>query len=57
MLSGFTSLFSVAESAASLPAFFVASNLDVTFRWLDILDKEYNIFTVEYTLENFVEDL
>ena len=28
-----------------------SGNLDETFRWLDILDKEYNIFTDEYTLE------
>jgi len=34
-----------------------SGNLDETFRWLDILDKEYNIFTDEYTLENFEEDL
>ena len=34
-----------------------SGNLDETFRWLDILDKEYNIFTDEYTLENFQEDL
>ena len=33
-----------------------SGNLDETFSWLDILDKEYNIFTDEYTLENFEED-
>lgn len=34
-----------------------SGNLEETFRWLDILDKEYQIFTDEYSLEQFEEDL
>jgi uncharacterized protein with von Willebrand factor type A (vWA) domain len=31
--------------------------LDEAFDWLDSLDKEYNIFTAEYTIHDFEEDL
>jgi uncharacterized protein with von Willebrand factor type A (vWA) domain len=31
--------------------------LDVAFNWLDALDKEYNIFNAEYSLDDFKEDL
>tara|TARA_B110001469_G_C9617427_1_gene307548 strand:- start:466 stop:1620 length:1155 start_codon:yes stop_codon:yes gene_type:complete len=34
-----------------------SGNLEECFSWLDILDKEYKIFTDEYSLEQFEEDL
>lgn len=34
-----------------------SGDIEEAFEWLDMLDKEYNIFTDEYTLENFEEDL
>tara|TARA_B100000795_G_scaffold85657_1_gene62221 strand:- start:1466 stop:2620 length:1155 start_codon:yes stop_codon:yes gene_type:complete len=34
-----------------------SGNLEECFSWLNILDKEYNIFTDEYSLEQFEEDL
>jgi uncharacterized protein with von Willebrand factor type A (vWA) domain len=34
-----------------------SGDLDEAFEWLDTLDNEYDIFTDEYTLEDFVEDL
>ena len=34
-----------------------SGNIEEAFEWLEILDKEYNIFTDEYTLENFEDDL
>lgn len=34
-----------------------SGDVDEAFSWLDQLDKEYNIFNDEYTLEDFKEDL
>ena len=34
-----------------------SGDIEEAFEWLEMLDKEYNIFTDEYTLENFEEDL
>ena len=34
-----------------------SGDLDETFDWLDSLDKEYNIFSAEYTIHDFEEDL
>lgn len=34
-----------------------SGNIEEAFEWLDTLDKEYNIFTDEYSLEDFEEDL
>lgn len=34
-----------------------SGDIEETFEWLDMLDKEYDIFTDEYTLEDFEEDL
>jgi uncharacterized protein with von Willebrand factor type A (vWA) domain len=34
-----------------------SGNIEEAFEWLDTLDKEYDIFTDEYTLEDFEEDL
>jgi uncharacterized protein with von Willebrand factor type A (vWA) domain len=34
-----------------------SGDLDETFNWLETLDKEYNIFNEEYTLQDFEEDL
>lgn len=34
-----------------------SGDLDETFDWLETLDKEYNIFNEEYTLQDFEEDL
>ena len=34
-----------------------SGDLDEAFDWLDSLDKEYNIFTAEYTIHDFEEDL
>jgi len=34
-----------------------SGDLEEAFEWLDMLDKEYDIFTDEYTLEDFEEDL
>ncbi len=34
-----------------------SGDLDEAFNWLDTLDKEYNIFNEEYSLEDFEEDL
>lgn len=34
-----------------------SGDIEEAFDWLDMLDKEYDIFSDEYTLENFEEDL
>ncbi len=34
-----------------------SGNIEEAFDWLDTLDKEYDIFTDEYSLEDFEEDL
>ncbi len=34
-----------------------SGDIEEAFEWLDMLDKEYNIFTNEYTLDDFEEDL
>ena len=34
-----------------------SGNIEEAFEWLDTLDREYNIFTDEYSLEDFEEDL
>ncbi|MCS3532056.1 VWA domain-containing protein [Chryseobacterium sp. JUb7] len=34
-----------------------SGDIEEAFDWLDMLDKEYDIFSEEYTLENFEEDL
>ncbi|KUJ52307.1 vWA domain-containing protein [Chryseobacterium sp. JAH] len=34
-----------------------SGDIEEAFEWLDMLDKEYDIFTNEYTLEDFEEDL
>ncbi|MEM6720582.1 MAG: VWA domain-containing protein [Bacteroidota bacterium] len=34
-----------------------SGDIDEAFDWLKTLDKEYNIFTDEYTIEDFEEDL
>lgn len=34
-----------------------SGDIEEAFEWLDLLDKEYDIFTDEYTLEDFEEDL
>jgi Ca-activated chloride channel family protein len=34
-----------------------SGDVDEALEWLDALHKEYNIFTAEYTQEDFVEDL
>jgi uncharacterized protein with von Willebrand factor type A (vWA) domain len=34
-----------------------SGDLDEAFDWLDSLDKEYNIFSAEYTIHDFEEDL
>ncbi|MFK7786058.1 MAG: VWA domain-containing protein [Crocinitomicaceae bacterium] len=34
-----------------------SGDIEEAFEWLDTLDREYNIFTDEYTLEDFEEDL
>lgn len=34
-----------------------SGNIEETFEWLDILDKEYSIFTEDYSLTDFEEDL
>lgn len=34
-----------------------SGDLDEAFEWLEILDKEYDIFNKEYTLDDFKEDL
>jgi uncharacterized protein with von Willebrand factor type A (vWA) domain len=34
-----------------------SGNIEEAFEWLDTLDKEYDIFTDEYSLEDFEEDL
>ncbi|MCD9854430.1 VWA domain-containing protein [Epilithonimonas sp. JDS] len=34
-----------------------SGDIEEAFDWLDMLDKEYDIFTDEYTLEDFEEDL
>ena len=34
-----------------------SGNVEEAFEWLDVLDKEYSIFTNEYTLADFEEDL
>jgi len=34
-----------------------SSDLEEAFEWLDMLDREYNIFDDEYTREDFEEDL
>jgi Ca-activated chloride channel family protein len=34
-----------------------SGNVEEAFEWLDVLDKEYSIFSDEYTLADFEEDL
>jgi Ca-activated chloride channel family protein len=34
-----------------------SGDIEEAFEWLDLLDKEYDIFTDEYTLKDFEEDL
>ena len=34
-----------------------SGDIEEAFDWLDTLDAEYNIFTDEYSLEDFEEDL
>jgi uncharacterized protein with von Willebrand factor type A (vWA) domain len=34
-----------------------SGNVEEAFEWMDVLDKEYNIFTDEYSLADFEEDL
>lgn len=34
-----------------------SGDIEEAFEWLDMLDKEYDIFTNEYTLEDFEKDL
>ena len=34
-----------------------SGNVEEAFEWLDVLDKEYSIFTDEYSLADFKEDL
>jgi hypothetical protein len=34
-----------------------SGDLEEAFEWLDMLDREYNIFDDEYTREDFEEDL
>ena len=34
-----------------------SGDIEEAFEWLDMLDKEYDIFTNEYTLADFEEDL
>ncbi|MEY4876608.1 MAG: hypothetical protein RL708_1757 [Bacteroidota bacterium] len=34
-----------------------SGDIEESFNWLKLLDKEYKIFTPEYTIENFEEDL
>lgn len=34
-----------------------SGDIEEAFEWLDMLDKEYQIFTDEYTLQDFEEDL
>lgn len=34
-----------------------SGDLDEAFEWLEMLDKEYDIFNEDYTLEDFIEDL
>ena len=34
-----------------------SGDVDEALDWLKILDKEYNLTTPEYTLEDFIEDL
>lgn len=34
-----------------------SGDIEEAFDWLDMLDKEYDIFTDDYTLEDFEEDL
>ena len=34
-----------------------SGDVDETFRWMEILDKEHNITTDDYTLEDFRRDL
>ena len=34
-----------------------SGNVEEAFEWLEVLDKEYSIFTDDYTLSDFEEDL
>ena len=34
-----------------------SGDIEEAFEWLEMLDKEYDIFTDEYTLEDFEKDL
>jgi hypothetical protein len=34
-----------------------SGDIEEAFEWLDMLDKEYDIFNDEYSLEDFEEDL
>lgn len=34
-----------------------SGDIEESFNWLESLDKEYNIFSEEYSLEDFQEDL
>ncbi len=34
-----------------------SGDLDEAFEWLEMLDKEYDIFNEDYSLEDFIEDL
>ena len=34
-----------------------SGDIEEAFEWLEMLDKEYNIFTDEYSLVDFEEDL
>jgi uncharacterized protein with von Willebrand factor type A (vWA) domain len=36
---------------------FTSGDVDETLNWMEELDKEYNIFTDEYSLDDFIEDL
>tara|TARA_B100000508_G_scaffold137355_2_gene131751 strand:- start:39395 stop:40525 length:1131 start_codon:yes stop_codon:yes gene_type:complete len=36
---------------------FTSGDVDETLDWMEQLDKEYNLFTDEYTIDDFIEDL
>ena len=63
---GFTISKHVAEEVAHFDRVFdifkelithTSGDIDEAFSWLDTLDKEYNIFSEEYSLQDFEEDL
>jgi len=52
-LSNFDRVFDVFKDLLT----HTSGDIEEAFEWLDMLDKEYDIFTDEYTLQDFEEDL